>query len=414
MFKSESVRGLAAYVGAHARDTADGVGSAAASQTFIASLAEHAADLITHHDDKGRVLFASRAARQLCGEPCQTLLGDGLFERVHVSDRLAYLTALSRCHANGELAEVEFRLRHAGEVGRYVWVELRCRPMPPTEDAAPGHPGIVAVTRDISERKAQGAELQRLRDEAESANRAKTQFLANMSHELRTPLNAVIGFAEILNRELFGALGEDRYRDYARLIHESGEHLLHVVNDILDMSKIEAGKFDIVKEPFDVGSLVKSCCDVMRHAADQKSIALHLNIAPDVPELSADKRACKQILLNVISNAIKFTAPGGEVRISVRVREGNVELAVADNGIGIANEDLPKLGHPFVQAHTAYDRSYDGAGLGLSVVKGLARLHGGWLELSSALGQGTTATIILPLNEAAVPAELPPPAMSAA
>ena len=238
----------------------------------------------------------------------------------------------------------------------------------------------------------------RARDEAESTSRAKSQFLANMSHELRTPLNAVIGFSEILNRELFGTLGEERYRDYARLIHESGEHLLNVVNDILDMSKIEAGKFKIVREPFDVASLVGSCVDVMRHAAEKKEIALAAEVAPGLPELTADKRACKQMLLNVMSNAVKFTDAGGSVRVTARAEDGMVALEVADNGVGIAEEDLPNLGNPFVQAQRSYERSYEGAGLGLSVVTGLARLHGGRLEIRSSLGQGTTATIWLPIE----------------
>jgi cell cycle sensor histidine kinase DivJ len=237
-----------------------------------------------------------------------------------------------------------------------------------------------------------------------------------MSHELRTPLNAIIGFSEILNRELFGALGEARYRDYARLIHESGDHLLNVVNDILDMSKIEAGKFNIVKEPFDVASLVNSCCDIMRHTAEQKSLSFKVDVAPGIPELAADKRACKQMLLNVISNAIKFTEPGGWVRVSARVVDSNVVFAVCDNGIGIADQDLPRLGSPFVQANSSYDRSHEGAGLGLSVVKGLARLHGGTLELTSALGKGTTATIVLPVDAPpeSVEAPLHAPTVSAA
>ena len=380
-------------------------------------LAENATDMITRHDEKGRVIFASLAAQQLFGEPAQKIAGDGLFERVHVADRPAYLTALSRSFANNEPIAVEFRVRRAGsaEAARYVWVEMRCRPLR-AEGAPLDRPGIVAVTRDISDRKAQEAEILRTRDEAESASRAKTQFLANMSHELRTPLNAVIGFSEILNRELFGSLGEARYRDYARLIHESGEHLLNVVNDILDMSKIEAGKFKIVKEPFDVAPLVKSCCDLMRHTAEQRSLSLIMDVAPGIPELPADKRACKQMLLNVISNAIKFTDPGGWVRVSAVLADGNIEFIVADNGIGIAEQDLPKLGNPFVQANNSYDRSYDGAGLGLSVVKGLARLHGGRLELASKLGEGTIATIVLPLEGAgeSVEAPLHRPTVSAA
>jgi cell cycle sensor histidine kinase DivJ len=378
-------------------------------------LAENATDLITRHDEKGRVVFASHAAQSLFGEPVPKILGDGLFERVHVADRPAYLSALSCALANNEAVAVEFRVRRAGrgEAMRYVFVEMRCRPLP-ASDTACERGGIVAVTRDISERKAQEAELLKMRDEAESANRAKSRFLANMSHELRTPLNAVIGFSEILNRELFGTLGEARYRDYARLIHESGEHLLQMVNDILDMSKIEAGKFKIVKEPFNVGALVKSCCDLMRHTAEQRSLSLIVDIEPGIPELPADKRACKQMLLNVISNAIKFTDPGGWVRVSAKVAGRNVALSVADNGIGIAEADLPKLGNPFVQANNSYDRSYDGAGLGLSVVKGLAKLHGGKLELVSTLGAGTTATILLPLDAASESVEAAMPKVSAA
>jgi two-component system, cell cycle sensor histidine kinase DivJ len=334
-------------------------------------LAENATDMITRHDGRGRVMFASFASQQLLGTPAAKLYGDGLFEQVHVADRPTYLTALSRCDANNESIAVEFRLRRAG---------------------------VAAVTRDVSDRKAQEAELMRTRDEAESSSRAKTLFLANMSHELRTPLNAVIGFSEILSRELFGTLGEARYRDYARLIHESGEHLLNVVNDILDMSKIEAGKFKIVKEPFEAASLITSCSEIMRHAADKKGITLVTDVTPGLPELAADKRACKQMLLNVLSNAIKFTDTGGCVRVSARVEKDAIALTVADNGIGIAEGDLPKLGTPFVQADNSYDRSYDGAGLGLSVVKGLVRLHGGRLEIASTLGEGTTASIILPLE----------------
>ncbi len=365
-------------------------------------LAESTTDMITRHDERGRVVFASHAAQQLLGEAPATLHGDGLFDRVHVVDRPAYLTALSRCHSNNESTTIEFRLRQRGASGEesYHWVEMRCRPFGSEASRGTGALGLIlAGTRDISERKAQEAELLRARDEAESTSRAKSQFLANMSHELRTPLNAVIGFSEILNRELFGALGEQRYRDYARLIHESGEHLLNVVNDILDMSKIEAGKFNLVKEPFDVASLVNSCAEVMRHAAEKKRIAVIIE-ATNLPELLADKRASKQMLLNVISNAIKFTESGGWVRISARAVDGMMELVVADNGVGIAEEDLPTLGDPFVQAERSCNRSHEGAGLGLSVVKGLTRLHGGRLEIASTLGQGTTVKILLPLEPA--------------
>jgi cell cycle sensor histidine kinase DivJ len=164
------------------------------------------------------------------------------------------------------------------------------------------------------------------------------------------------------------------------------------------MSKIEAGKFKIVREPFDVASLVGSCVEVMRHAAEKKEIALTAEVAPGLPELIADKRACKQMLLNVMSNAVKFTDAAGSVRVTARAEDGMVALEVADNGVGIAEEDLPNLGNPFVQAQRSHERSYEGAGLGLSVVTGLARLHGGRLQIRSSLGQGTTATIWLPIE----------------
>jgi len=364
-------------------------------------IAENVDDLITRHDERGRVLFASFAAQQLVGEPPAKLKGDGLFERVHVADRPAYLSALSRCHSDNVSITVEFRVRRKAAASQdgFGWVEMRCRPLRPEAALDAGVlPGVVATTRDISERKAYEAELVRAREEAEGTSRAKSQFLANMSHELRTPLNAVIGFSEILNRELFGTLGEERYRDYARLIHESGEHLLNVVNDILDMSKIEAGKFKIVREPLDVAALVGSCVDVMRHAAEKKEVAVAAEVVPGLPELVADKRACKQMLLNVMSNAVKFTDAGGFVRVTARAEDGMVALEVADNGVGIAEEDLPNLGNPFVQAERSYERSHEGAGLGLSVVTGLARLHGGRLEIRSSLGQGTSATIWLPIE----------------
>jgi len=382
-------------------------------------LAENATDMITRHNAKGQVLFASIASEHILGEPAQMLMGGGLLERVHIADKPAYLNALSQCLELNKSVSVEFRMKQRDaarasgseiETG-YCWAEMRCRPVSHDIEAdcntgALPHE-IVAVTRDITARKAQEYEILKARDVAETANEAKTQFLANMSHELRTPLNAIIGFSEILHRELYGRIGEDRYREYAHLIHESGEHLLSVVNEVLDMSKIEAGKFDIVTEPFVVRSLVKSCCELMSHQGEKKSIEVRMDAEESLPELVADKRACKQILLNLLANAIKFTDQGGHVVVSARRVHEDIELAVTDNGIGIAEKDIPKLGNPFVQAESSYDRSYEGAGLGLSVVKGLVRLHGGTLEIESALGEGTKVRIRLPIdgNEPAMEAD---------
>lgn len=374
-------------------------------------LAENATDMITRHGQGGQILFASLAAERLFGIPPKALLDDGLFKRIHVADRPTYLEALNRCLAKNVPVSIEFRARakrnhrEKGD-GTFQWMEMRCRPVASVVDNDRAEAGpaeqIVAVTRDIMERKLHEDEILKARDAAEGASLAKTQFLANMSHELRTPLNAIIGFSEILTRQLFGTLGDERYNEYARLINESGDHLLNVVNEILDMSKIEAGKFTIVAEPFDVTGLVKSCSDLMKHQAEKKKIKLETRIEGLQPELVADKRACKQMLLNLLSNAIKFTDEGGHIYTSVRRAADSIEITVADNGIGIAEKDLANLGNPFVQAESSYDRSYEGTGLGLSVVKGLVRLHGGSLDMKSELGSGTVVTIRLPIEAASI------------
>ncbi len=365
-------------------------------------LADNATDLITRHSLNGDVVFASPAARALTGCAPAELVGQGLFHRVHIADRPAFLRALSEADRTGQTVTVEFRLR-AGplESGPYLWAEMRCRPI---MDPASGR-AIVAVTRDVSTRKAQEAAFAEAQRAAEQANRAKSQFLATMSHELRTPLNAIIGFSDILEQQLFGRFEFDRHRDYARLIRSSGEHLLEVVNSILDMSKIEAGRFEIHVEPVPVAGLVDGAVEMMSHQISSRQLKLVRRIEPGLPDLSADRRACKQILLNLLSNAAKFTEAGGTVTIGAHQDGGSIVLEVADTGIGIASEDLPRLGTPFVQADADLNRRYEGTGLGLSVVKGLVHLHGGSLAIASRPGYGTTVSVTLPAEGAAAAAE---------
>ena len=364
-------------------------------------LADHVSDMITRHRTGGGVIFASPAAERLLGLAPAALLDDGLFGRVHVGDRPAYLTALSAALRDQHPSEVEFRARTErpdalpGEPrAAYVWLEMRCRPVPGTPGEA------IAITRDITERKRHETELNSAREEAERASEAKSRFLANVSHELRTPLNVIIGFSEVLTEEALVKLDGERRREYARLIHESGTHLLQMVNDILDMSKIEMGAFAITPEPFAVAPLVENCRQMMQNQAVKAGVALSAEVEEKVPELFADKRACRQILLNLLSNAIKFTEPGGTVRVSAQRDRASLVLVVEDTGIGIAPQDLPRLGTPFVQAESAYGRRFDGAGLGLSVVKGLVQLHGGELGIESELGKGTRITVRLPLEQA--------------
>jgi cell cycle sensor histidine kinase DivJ len=367
-------------------------------------LARNMTDVITRHGRNGSVIFASPAAERLFGAPVADLLGHRLFDRVHVADRPAYLTALAG--ARDESQSVEFRVRRERaepgqtDAGRFVWIEMRCRPLDraPGEDLRAGEREVVAVMRDVSGRKAQEQALEDARLEAEQANIAKSRFLATMSHELRTPLNAIIGFSEMLMNEPQMRLEAERRREYASLINESGTHLLAVVNGILDMTKLDTGDFEIRPEPFRLAGVIGSCCDLLALKAREAGLDLVRDVPADLPEIVADKRACKQILINLLSNAIKFTDRGGRVQVSAAAEGAAIAIAVEDNGIGIGEDDLPRIGRPFYQARASYDRRHDGTGLGLSIVKGLVALHGGEVVISSRVGEGTRITVRLPLD----------------
>jgi cell cycle sensor histidine kinase DivJ len=230
----------------------------------------------------------------------------------------------------------------------------------------------------------------------------RQRLLANVSHELRTPLNAIIGFSEMLANVDLCPKSPDQQREYARIINASGQHLLSVVNTILDMSKIESGVFAIEPEHFDLGALIDFSCDLVKLKAQQKKIELLAACTPNMSEVVADKRACKQILLNLLSNAVKFTPEGGRVTISARQDNGSdgafVDINVSDTGIGVTPAELKRLGDPFFQARATYDRPYEGAGLGLSIVRGLVALHGGVISFASEPNQGASVTVRLPID----------------
>jgi cell cycle sensor histidine kinase DivJ len=219
-----------------------------------------------------------------------------------------------------------------------------------------------------------------------------------MSHELRTPLNAIIGFSEMLTKEGSLMIGPDRRYEYAHLIHESGHHLLSVVNGILDMSKIETGNFEITLEPFAPGQVIDDCCSLLRFKARESGIGLVVRLPGNLPEVVADKRSLSQIMLNLLSNAIKFTDRGGKITVSARAEGAAIMVTVEDTGVGIGAEDLPRVGDPFFQARSSYDRRHDGTGLGISIVKGLLELHGGEIQIASRLGEGTRVAVRLPLD----------------
>jgi cell cycle sensor histidine kinase DivJ len=369
-------------------------------------LARNITDVIARHGRDDGVLFVSPAAENLFGAKIAALHGHGLFDRVHVADRPAYLTALGDAAALGETNSVEFRVRcdRLDADGRaeteFVWIEMRCRPLEEAgaKSGKDEHREVVAVLRDVTERKAQQQALEEARAEAERANAAKSRFLATMSHELRTPLNAIIGFSDMLTKEALLMLDAGRRNEYASLINESGKHLLSVVNGILDISKIETGNFEITPEPFAPAQVVAGCCELLALRAREAGVDIKRFVAGDLPEMIADKRALNQILINLLSNAIRFSDRGGKIAIGASAEAAAITFTVEDNGIGISDEDLARVGEPYFQASRAYDRRHGGTGLGLSIVKGLVRLHGGELSIRSRVGEGTRVIVRLPLD----------------
>ncbi|WP_433995905.1 PAS domain-containing sensor histidine kinase [Bradyrhizobium genosp. L] len=361
-------------------------------------LAHNMSDVLSRHSRNGAVRFISPAAEIMLGVSASRLLNHGLFDRVHVADRPAYLTALSDAARGGCSRSVEFRLRRDAARGGsltadFIWVEMRCRPL----DQAADETEVVSVIRDVSDRKAQEQALELARNAAEQADASKTRFLATMSHELRTPLNAIIGFSEMIAQEDVLGLDVARRKEYAQLINDSGQHLLSVVNGILDMSKMEAGNFEISPEPFAPRPALLNCCNLVALKARENGVDLVTRVSDDLPNLNGDPRAFKQIVLNLVSNAIKFTERGGKVTVSAMVEGSRLVLRVSDTGVGIAADDLKRVGDPFFQAGKTYQRRHEGTGLGLSIVKGLVGLHHGELNVESKVGEGTTVSVALPL-----------------
>ncbi len=382
------------------------------------------ADVITHYGHGGRIVYASANAQAVLGAPACDL-GD-LFDRIHIADRPAYLRALSEAAASGGPCEVEFRLRRPAET-EFIWIEMRCGPLPlachPPRKRRRVRRGedqggkclsgdrasakVVAVMREVTSRKIRQDALLEARDAALRANAAKSRFLAFMSHELRTPLTAIIGFSDMLREEKENFTDHPRRLEYARIINESGHHLLAVANEILDLSRLETGNFGLVPQPLRLGAVIASCTELLALRAQTVGITFKIEAPGSLPEIVADRRAIMHILINLMTNAVNFSHPGGIVAVSASVEGQHVLLEVADGGIGIAPDDLTRIGSPFFRVQSRSYRTQDGAGLGLSIVKALVDLHGGELEAHSRLGEGTRMVVRLPLDSTC--ADLRPP-----
>jgi cell cycle sensor histidine kinase DivJ len=374
----------------------------AAEEDRCRLLAGNMTDVITRHGADGRVLFASTNAQAVLGVAASELSGLGLLDRIHVGDRPAFLTAMADAATKGTPGHAEFRMRRAklGENdGRFARMEIHCRPLDAPERAGGGAGReVVAVMRDVSRQKAQQQALVDARAEAERSNAAKSRFLAIMSHELRTPLNAIIGFSEMLTNADAFRIDAGRRQEYVRLINESGTHLLAVVNGILDVSRLESGDLEIAPERFEPAAVIEGCRELLALKASELGVTLRCHVPADLPDIVADKRALKQILINLVGNALKFTNRGGAVTVEAAIDRQHLAISVDDTGIGIAPEHVGRLGDAFFQAHGSYARTHDGTGLGLSIVKGLVRLHGGDVVVRSRVGEGTRVTVRLPLD----------------
>ena len=346
----------------------------------------------------GLTLVLERSGRVLAayGAPPPALPVDPLFEQglvaaVHAPDRPRLLAAIDRA-LQGLDAATTFAPRLA--LDRRVQLILR-RLDDPGSDA----PRLIAQAFDGTAQYARELGLETARAEAEAREAGKSRFLANMSHELRTPLNAVLGFSDIMRQRLFGPM-PDRYAAYVDNIHEAGEHLLELINDVLDVTKIEAERYVLTPERFDAREVVSAAVALVRVTAEEKGVLLTGVLPPDPVEVSADRRAVKQIALNLLSNGVKFTPVGGTVTVTVEAVGPWLEIVVADTGVGIAPEDVRRLGRPFEQAGEIEQRR-QGTGLGLSLVRAFAELHGGRMSIDSTLGEGTAVTVRLPVAQVA-------------
>ena len=355
----------------------------------------------------GEVLDASAKARTLLKLPPELLSGTGLFDRVHLSDRVSYLSALADMRDGAASRRLELRIRlpqngNDQSGNRQNDSRLMADNYRPflLELLRAEEQGDVftLILRENDETARLREDLAQASETAAAAEVAKGRFLAVVSHELRTPLNAIIGFSDMLLHEMFGAFKDPRQKEYVGLVRDSGQHLLAVVTSILDVSRIESGAYAAEPEPFRFMEAVDMCQSMMSLQAQAKNIDLQTQIAPDAGDINADRRAVQQILINLVSNAIKFTPDGGDVVVGAKRIGSRLHFWVRDTGIGIAEEDFANLGKPFMQIQNDYTRRFEGTGLGLSLVKGLVALHEGTMSIESMPGEGTTVTISLPVN----------------
>lgn len=372
----------------------------AAAEDRYRVMTEQASDIIMFYDPDGRILFASHALRNILGRTPAEIETGHFVELTHPDDR-SQAQALREKLKPGEVRAATYRMLHRD--GHYVWIESNVRGV--FDEGSEEPKNIISVSRDVSERKANELRMKAAQEEAEAASKAKSAFLASMSHELRTPLNAIIGFSDIMRDEMFGPIGNTRYSEYAGLIRDSGQLLLDLIADILDTAKIEAGKMELNFDRVDLSQIIEDCARMLAQRARDCGIQMTMEVPENGLPLTADRRAIKQIVLNLLSNALKFTQRGGHIWIKAFSDDQIVTLSVRDDGIGIPADALPRLGRAFEQVVTDPMLSKTGTGLGLALVNALAQKHGGAMHIESVESEGTTVTVTLASSPPAAQAE---------
>ena len=364
------------------------------SERHYRLLAESSFDMLVRFDPvRQRRTYISPAVRRLYGYEPEEAMAMSAEEIIHPDDMAGVKEALSRLE-QGEVAPVTYRGRRKD--GSYIWVEASLKRSLNPET---GKTEVVTVVRDVGERIRYQEELQRAKEQADAANRAKSEFLGMMSHELRTPLNAVIGFTELMKEEVMGPIGNPHYRSY--IADFSSTHLLNLINDILDVTKAEAGKLELQEDAFDLRRLIETVIRVSGPPIEKAGLAVGIDFPADLPLLRADERKVRQVFFNLIGNAVKFTPAGGRIDVVGRFDDrSGMTVTVKDSGIGIAPENLARVLEPFVQIGSPVSRLHAGTGLGLPATKRIMELHQGTLSLQSALTVGTEATVTFPPERA--------------
>jgi len=363
------------------------------SEERFRDFAEIASDWFWEMDADLKVSYMSDRAADLFGLKAQDMIGKsridigrGEADEAHWQAHEATLAA--------RLPFRDFRYRLALGDDRQGYVSVSGKPIFDVTGTFRGYRG---TGNDVTLEMEALVSLRHAKEQAESSNRTKTTFLANMSHELRTPLNAILGFSEVIRDQLFGVVNNPNYLDYARSINDAGRHLLRLINDLLDISRIEAGRMELQETVVDLREVVGSCVQLTSEAARNGSLILSAEIDAGIGYLKADERKLKQALLNLVGNAVKFTPADGRIVIQARLlADKTVSIAVRDSGIGMKPSDIPKAMTPFMQVDSGLDRRHEGSGLGLPLAKALIELHQGRLEITSVPGQGTTVTMLLP------------------